>query len=198
MDKKVFVLCDARSGSSLCGGILHRLGVNMGDNLKPPSPTNKKGYYEDQDLNELCEDIYFDEITEKEKKKRAKEFVEAKSDDMWGMKTGNPKLNKSFPYIAPHCDNIHIIVTKRNREDQIDSMQRAIFSDRSRSYFETRLNETYSEIDEIAEDYPRFDVQFERWFNEPEEQMQELCEFLEVEPTEEAYNFIDPNLRNYG
>jgi len=87
MNKTVFILCDARSGSSLCGGILHKLGVNMGDNLKEASSTNKKGYYEDKDLNKVCKKIYFDEITEKEKKKKAKEYIQQKDDDIIGMKT---------------------------------------------------------------------------------------------------------------
>lgn len=197
MDKTVFVLGDSRSGSSLCGGILHRLGVNMGDNLKEGQSINEKGYYEDEDVNKLAEDIFYDKISEKEKKNRAKKLVEAKSDDIWGMKTGNKKLNKAFPYLEPHCDNIHIVVTKRQRFSQIKSMKDSILPDKPISYFKKRLNETYSEIDDIAKDYPRFDVKFEDWFHMPQEQLRELCEFLDIQPDPQVLNFIDPNMRNH-
>ena len=46
MNKTIIVLCMHRSGSSVVAGILSFLGVNMGEDLLPPTEHNPKGYYE--------------------------------------------------------------------------------------------------------------------------------------------------------
>ncbi len=48
--KEVIVMCYLSSGSSCVAGILHRLGINMGENLKEAQQMNSKGFYEDEDF----------------------------------------------------------------------------------------------------------------------------------------------------
>lgn len=59
MSKKtvIVILGMHRSGTSALGGIVHTLGISMGDNLFSPSEDNKKGYYEDKDIVLLNEKI---------------------------------------------------------------------------------------------------------------------------------------------
>ena len=47
MVKTVVVLGMHRSGTSAVAGMLHKLGVNMGDNLYPPDHGNPQGHFED-------------------------------------------------------------------------------------------------------------------------------------------------------
>ena len=53
----IVVLGMHRSGSSALTRGLTVLGVDLGDNLLPSNAGNTKGYWEDNDLNELCEAI---------------------------------------------------------------------------------------------------------------------------------------------
>jgi len=200
MSKQIFVFCEGRSGSSLTSGIIHRLGFNMGDNLKGSSTTNKKGYYEDVDVKPLirraAEGKSDERLTE-----LAEEWIEKRNiKDNWGVKAGNRRLNLAFPYIYPLVDNPHAVVCRRKEKDQVSSMQRAIMGGKN-TYEEVkqRIDETYEIIEEQIEEYdlPNIDIHYEKWFEDPTEQMLKLCDFLEVEPTDEAYKFIDPNLRNF-
>jgi len=200
MSKEVFVFCEGRSGSSLTSGILHRLGVNMGYNLKSASVTNKRGYYEDKDVKPLIRRAKEGRSDER-LSNMAEEWVESRDDDLWGVKCGNRKLNLAFPYIDPLVDNPHAVVCRRKEKDQVASMQRAIMGgDNTYEEVKARIDKTYDIIENQIEEYdlPSIDVHFEKWFNEPKEQMAKLCGFLDVEPTERAYNFIDPNLRNFN
>ena len=46
-----------RSGTSLMGGILHQTGYYMGDNLYPPRDSNPKGFFENNFINGINEQI---------------------------------------------------------------------------------------------------------------------------------------------
>ncbi|HXN36480.1 MAG TPA: sulfotransferase [Solirubrobacteraceae bacterium] len=51
------ILGSGRSGTSMVAGTLQAAGYHMGDNLLPPTSSNPKGYFEDQAINNLNEDI---------------------------------------------------------------------------------------------------------------------------------------------
>ena len=50
------VLGSGRSGTSLTAGCLANAGYFMGTRLLPPSPTNPKGFFESQDINDINEE----------------------------------------------------------------------------------------------------------------------------------------------
>ncbi len=51
------VLGSGRSGTSMVAGTLHTAGYYMGDHLLPSTASNPAGYFEDQAINDLNEDI---------------------------------------------------------------------------------------------------------------------------------------------
>ena len=53
MGRCITVVGTHSSGTSLVAGVLHRLGVDMGDTLYRPDHNNPLGYYEDAELVEL-------------------------------------------------------------------------------------------------------------------------------------------------
>ncbi|MBU0633403.1 hypothetical protein KKA17_12280 [bacterium] len=55
----ILILGMHRSGTSAMGGVLHTLGINMGDNLFHATEDNKKGYYEDKDIVQLNEKLFY-------------------------------------------------------------------------------------------------------------------------------------------
>ncbi|RLG70056.1 MAG: sulfotransferase family protein, partial [Candidatus Iainarchaeum archaeon] len=48
--KTVVILAPGRSGTSLLAGILHKLGVDMGDDGEEKSSYNPWGYFENKDF----------------------------------------------------------------------------------------------------------------------------------------------------
>lgn len=56
--KEVPVLSYPNSGSSLLAGVLHHLGINMGNRLKRPQSVNPIGLYEDEDFTEILSKIW--------------------------------------------------------------------------------------------------------------------------------------------
>lgn len=56
----VLVMGGPRAGTSLCAGILHRLGVHMGDELgEPDSIWNPLGFYEDAEFSDIYSRMCF-------------------------------------------------------------------------------------------------------------------------------------------
>jgi len=54
---QVAVLAAYRGGSSCVAGVLHHLGVSMGENLAPADKINPRGYFECNELLSLCKRI---------------------------------------------------------------------------------------------------------------------------------------------
>lgn len=55
--RNVLVLGSGRSGTSMATGLLAQAGYFMGDRLLPPSQSNPKGFFEDQEVNAINEEI---------------------------------------------------------------------------------------------------------------------------------------------
>ena len=55
--KNCLVMGFGRSGTSLMGGILHQAGYYMGDNLYPPRHSNPMGFFENDFINGINEQI---------------------------------------------------------------------------------------------------------------------------------------------
>lgn len=52
------ILATPRSGSSLLAGIVHSLGISMGEHLMAPCDHNEKGFYEDLEFLEVHKTMY--------------------------------------------------------------------------------------------------------------------------------------------
>ena len=52
------IISTPRSGSSALSGVVHTLGISMGDRLLPPMEQNPKGFYEDMEFLEHHANMY--------------------------------------------------------------------------------------------------------------------------------------------
>ena len=52
------ILATPRSGSSLLAGVVHSLGINMGQHLMSPCDHNEKGFFEDLEFLEIHKHMY--------------------------------------------------------------------------------------------------------------------------------------------
>jgi hypothetical protein len=130
--KTVLILTQPRSGSSLLAGILHRLGVSMGDDeeeLITQTHDNKYGSYEDQDFqvlhhrmlykakilikyqNRLKDDESNIQKSVAKYEKKLVELIKKKEKKLWGWK--DAVLIYTIPYFQQHLNNPYYIYLKR-------------------------------------------------------------------------------------
>lgn len=149
--KEVIVMCYSSSGSSCVAGILHRLGINMGMNLKPAQQLNPKGFYEDEDFSKVCAKIWtlyhlqslnhctLDHsclLSIGEKYKWDFETLirhRQNQGNHWGVK--EPLLSLLVPVFQQFLSNPFFIVVKRNIERHVDSRYNKINERFSRQRF---------------------------------------------------------------
>ena len=115
-----------RSGTSAVAGVLHHLGVSMGDRFQEPNSKNPHGYYEDLDFVE-CH-VYMRDcgMDMDEKYKALVERRETAHTD-WGVK--DPRLCYLLPELVKHIRHGHqVIVVNRSMMSICDSMARAIYN----------------------------------------------------------------------
>jgi len=141
--KTVVILTQPRSGSSLLAGILHRLGVHMGDeaDLELSKHKNKYGSYENQKFLRITHNILFDAhrlmkysnrfndddgLVEQTVKKYEEEIIQLIRDsekEFWGFKEA--VIIYLLPYFHQHLTNPHYIILHRDVASVANSQKRA-------------------------------------------------------------------------
>ncbi|MBO8131736.1 MAG: sulfotransferase [Candidatus Marinimicrobia bacterium] len=138
--KTVLILTIPRSGSSLLAGILHRLGIPMGNpfDLSKGKHLNKYGCYEDQEFQRINLNILFEsgllldltkrldineDLLERKVQKyndRIKNFIRSRKKEIWGFK--DPALSYIVPYVHQLFENPYYIHLKRDIADTAASL----------------------------------------------------------------------------
>lgn len=200
MAKTFLVAGHGRSGTSMTARILHENGISMGKNLKGPSEWNWYGYYEDYDLMYTTSKRILGHGNARFKNdalcNELEEAIEKNKEEYWGFKMV-AWMTTMWEVLEPFLENPHFIVTHRNEKAQAKSVRRSV-KRKDVNTLRQKVRETYSIIDEITEGYPRLDIDFERWFKEPQQQMQELCEFTGIEYSDELVDkYIDKRLWHF-
>lgn len=141
--KTVVILTQPRSGSSLLAGILHRLGVHMGDesDLEMSKHKNKYGSYENQAFLRLTHNILFDshrlmkyknrlsdedglvEKTVKEYEEEIVQLIRNSEKDIWGFKEA--VIIYILPYMQQHLTNPYYITLNRDAASVANSQVKA-------------------------------------------------------------------------
>jgi hypothetical protein len=134
MIKTVVILAMPRSGSSLLAGILHRLGVWMGEDedIKVGKHLNRYGCYENQSFIALNENILFQakrvvdhsrrlsddyglvESVVKSYEGKIKNLIRNDERELWGFK--NPTIIYTLPYFHQHLTNPYFICLYRDAD----------------------------------------------------------------------------------
>jgi len=204
LNKEVIVLGRGRSGTSIVAGLLHKLGVDMGES-RPEGANNPKGYFEDIKISALL-DKYIDEekmpvISDlnKEFEKEFKELAKNKK-GLWGWK--QPKTLYLLPVIVRHLESPHIIVCNREEESHIKSINHAFWGNKKSEEWCRQSIEHYKiELKKFFEvnDYPRLNVNFEDLISEEREKIiKEICEFVGIEyDPKKIEGFINPEQPKY-
>ena len=205
-NKEIIVLGRGRSGTSIVAGLLHKLGVNMGES-RPSGANNPKGYFEDMKMSALL-DKYIDEEKmpvindiNKEFEEEFKELVKDRN-ELWGWK--QPKTLYLLPVIVRNLKNPHIIVCNREEESHIKSINHAFWGNKkseewcrqSIEHYKTELKKFF----EVNNNCPRLDVNFEDLISEEKREkiIKEICEFVGIEyDPKKIEGFINPEQPKY-
>lgn len=133
----VIVLGLPRSGTSALAGVLHQLGVNMGDLLMPPmAGVNEKGFFEDEEFvaihikllgSHIDPQIGFDvpnPPSSADLDLYGRIIASREHQEWWGVK--DPKLCFLLPYFLPRLKpttKVRILVTERAFHESVESMK---------------------------------------------------------------------------
>lgn len=140
----ILVLGAGRTGTSQTAQILHKLGINMGEDLIQPDTLNPDGYFEDWDFVSLDRE-FFNPTTNNVLWNQAFENLIESRQEPWGLKelymTDHPSLLKKYLDLNPH-----IILCTRPYEPALESMKKLFKRDipqmkeeEVKNFFDNRL-----------------------------------------------------------
>ena len=144
MENKVLIILGMhRSGTSLTAQWMHKCGINMGDELMPPTEDNKQGYWEDMDFYRLHQEILsanglhpdglygnLRKLTLNDLyKNKMQSLIENKNrrEKPWGWK--DPKTCLFIEQYNRLVKNAFYLIVYRNPEEVIDSLLRRDLKD---------------------------------------------------------------------
>ena len=185
----IAVLGCYRSGTSAIAGVLHHLGVFMGDVFDPPSTNNMTGYFEDVefksfhtkfDAGELDENPsimndYVDLIKKREYEK-----------ELWGLK--DPLLCTNLSRFVSNLKTDHkLIVCHRKTEDIAESMAKGLREPNSQRF--QPLAQFY--VDKMIEQMlnyrgPILEMEHDQTLANPEFHINRIASFVGLSVTQEA------------
>jgi hypothetical protein len=210
VNRCVMVLGMHRTGTSTVAGVLHHLGVSMGNRLMPPTDDNPKGYYEDEDFYELNQKFVdswkaenvFDptpDILEQYKILLGGRSIH----EIWGMK--DPRLCVMAKHIVSFISDLRMILVDRHADDCISSMvKRYAVSPLEGAQIRKRFLDNRSRlVDGFIG--PVENVRYESLLCEPRKVIEKIVRFAfyemekpSDETIEKAMEFIDPKLNREG
>lgn len=135
--KTVMVLGCPRSGTSLLSGLLSKLGVNMGNNLRRPDKYNPEGYFEDIELLAINERLFtraggvtwgmiiptkeaLRRVFEEDKEEIKRAIKKRNENKIWGFKVG---ANLTAENWLSYLKNPTVLIIFRNPLSVINSMK---------------------------------------------------------------------------
>lgn len=113
----IIVTGTGRSGTSMVAGILHNLGVNMGQNALDADYRNPWGHFEDKDIKLLNHKMLKSKITPSEFINKLKS---SEKKEPWGIK--DPRISELIPYYLEVFKNAKYIWCKRRRVNVVKSL----------------------------------------------------------------------------
>jgi len=213
LSKSVIILGMHRSGTSMIGGVLTCLGVDLGEDSPGKQTSNPLGHFEDREFLELNRKIikaaggtwdnppgspqilntlekFADEIAELVRIK-----VDQHPHALWGWK--DPRTSLTVGLYIPYLKNPYILICQREPDQIAESLWK-------RNQFERKtsldLTEIYQRrIDDFLEAnplIPSMKLPYGEVVQKPRQWISEIAEFLDLTPSrdqiEKAVSFVLP------
>lgn len=193
----VAVVGPNRSGTSCVAGVIHKLGVSMGNSFIPTTWHNPKGYYEETELQEYMARKPKSKYTNKQIIAWFSKWAERRCEaPIVGCK--HPTLCNMLPQMEKVWPNLKIIATSRPVDDICESLKRAKWAgkDGRRGKIEGLIQHRDKAIKRL--NLPVLPVDYTRIVNSPAVVVDEIIHFLGITPTMEhrqsAIDHVDHSL----
>jgi len=188
--KGIAVLGCYRSGSSAVAGILHHLGVFMGEKFDDPSKGNPRGYFEDIEFKDLHKLAMEGSDVSEEYQKLLDERCGCscgKTRSSWGLK--DPRLCILMDKLPLNPD--YVICTHRPVSEIANSLHKVLPRDPIEKW-SILIDHYLTQRDLWLQTYRGtvMDVRFQELMNNPYRMTQAIATFVSVPFLESAANFI--------
>ncbi len=210
----VIVLATPRTGSSMVAGVLHHLGVHMGDHMIAADRWNQQGYYEDKQFVGLHRVIGFAHGDADRARLNMPAAVPRLGDGLraryvrvvrqrerkhalWGFK--DPKYCFLHDQLAGcFAGDVKLVATTREVEESIASLMSMMGMVRSSA--SGVVGEYVERQRRVVAANPgrTFTVDYSSALASPGDVVDALADFVGVRPTPEAKGFINPALRRHS
>lgn len=209
----VIVLGLPRGGTSAVAGVLHHLGVHMGDELMPAFHVNPKGFFEDMDFVDRHNRLLGGHDKDPEDRflvppghpawDAYARLIRGKTDrPLWGVK--DPKMCFLLPHflrlLGPDT-RARAVVVRRRFHDSVHSYSKlwgGVPHDevlRRLGHYQYSLARNLAALPPAV---PVHELRYEELCERPHAAVGELCGFLGVDPRPAAVRFVDPELNRTG
>ena len=207
---KTIIVLGMRSGTSLVAGLLHDMGIYMGENFQLPDEKNAKGYFEEITIRDTINKYLLngDRFSAKpvrtvqlEHLASLKEAIDAqKKEPMWGFKA--PGACFAIKAIELFVDNPMYIMCTRDVSEVGQSLEK----EQQHSYprgFNCTNYATYMQhtMHEETRGNPRHEVKYSEILAHPEREIYELGKFIGLDIDESdrmrLAKRVDPTLQHY-
>ena len=193
----VCVVGPYRSGTSAVAGLLHRLGVPMGDGWKPARPGNAGGTYEDQQLATMCrrwfrETSIVERVGRRQRRRDIRQWLAGRP-QLAGAK--HPLLCLCLPQLARVCPSVQFVAVDRPVSESVTSLIARRWSPAHAARATSRLIAARErDLATIAKPVCR--IAYHDLLANPADAVDRLIAFLDLTPTEDqrrdAISWIDP------
>lgn len=201
----IIVLGQGRTGTSLVAGILHHLGVYMGEGLLFETPDNKRGSFEDARFVEMHTrmiggDWKRPELDEGPYLEEYEGLVrQMQEHELWGLK--DPRLCFTFPVLQRLLeDDTRIVYIQRGSAAVIHSltMLADVHSMDHAEAIEMRYYDAlfHSQMS-VPNHWPQLAVWYHEMVDDPAAGVDRIAAFVGRETTQGALDFVDPTLRHW-
>jgi hypothetical protein len=204
----VLVFGAPRSGTSCVAGLLHHLGIPMGD-VRKAGPLNPRGFFEDEALTKLCNSMVGDALKGGIKRSLHARIVQLEKWLEWRCLDGpviggkHPKLLRLVDEVAVAIPNLRAVVVRRGAGVCAQSIH-----DSWRSRVPAALIATMvvaavckCENDLLRHNIPTLKLAYRGVLESPTEAVAALADFCGIQPTAEqrmaAVLSVDSSLNHY-
>ena len=200
--KEVIILGMHRSGTSMVGGVLSHLGVDLGDDSPGRQISNPLGHFEDRDFLEINAAILAEAGGSWDHPPQAKKILEngklffpqiqklldSRRESNQGMPWGwkDPRTSLTLELFAPYLSNALFIWCQRNPDEIAASLwqRNKIIHEEGLELvkvYEDRIAEFFSKNREL----PLLKVSYQDVIEHPEVWVKSLISFLDLSPNED-------------
>ncbi len=207
MSQCILVLGTPRSGTSCVAGVLHHLGVPMGERLMRADDWNPAGYFQDLDFEEILFDAYdgwgfpaWDDprpanYAECAASVAALARQKSETHRIWGTKSNRLAFFLDA-FKAGAGDDVRIIRTFRPKAQSVASLRER--SGRTAAWSAGIITRMGNAIDQVSLTHPPvLTVNFANLLSDPRTHVTRIANACGLPVLDEAVRWVDPSLRRF-